>query len=120
MSLCGAKLAGGSPDRGRADNDFYATNPLAVEKLLLNYDFNGRNFLEPCVGQGHIANAIKKFYINKPHITAIDIVDRGYPNTIVTDFLNWNTDKKFECIITNPPLFVGNRICRKKYVFTNR
>ena len=32
--LSGTKLAGGSPDRGRVKNDFYATNPKAVEMLL--------------------------------------------------------------------------------------
>ena len=50
MSLSGSKLAGGNPKNKRVDNDFYATNPQAVEMLLKNYDFNGVSILEHCVG----------------------------------------------------------------------
>ena len=41
-------------------------------------------------------------------ITGIDLVDRGCPNTIVTDFLQWNTDKKYDAIISNPPYLYRN------------
>ena len=40
MALAGGKLAGGNPERGRVDNDFYATDPKAVEMLLYNEFFN--------------------------------------------------------------------------------
>ena len=30
----GGKLAGGNPENGRVDNDFYATDPAAVEQLF--------------------------------------------------------------------------------------
>ena len=113
MALQGAKLAGGNPANKRVENDFYATNPKAVEKLLLNYSFNGITILEPCVGQGHIANAVCNFYNNKPQITVLDIVDRGYPNTIVQDFLTWETDKKFEVIISNPPYSLAKEFVEK-------
>ena len=113
MSLSGGKLAGGNPKNNRVENDFYATNPKAVEMLLVNYGFNGTTILEPCVGQGHIANAINNFYKNKKEITGLDIVDRGYPNTIVQDFLKWETDKKFEGIITNPPYSLAKEFVEK-------
>lgn len=74
--LSGGKLAGGNPKNHRVDNDFYATNPKAVEMLLTNYTFDAGTILEPCVGAGHIASAINNFYTNKREITALDIVDR--------------------------------------------
>ena len=103
MSLSGNKLAGGNPAAQRVENDFYATNPNAVNMILNKYNFYAQNILEPCVGQGHIAYAIDEFYNHSKNITAIDIVDRGYPNTIVTDFLNYQTEKRYDGIITNPP-----------------
>ena len=114
MALQGAKLAGGNPANKRVENDFYATNPKAVEKLLSNYSFNGCTMLEPCVGQGHISNAVYDFYNNKPQITALDVVDRGYPNVIVQDFLTWETDKKFEMIISNPPYSLAKEFVEKE------
>ena len=85
--LAGGKLAGGNPEHGRVENDYYATNPKAVKMLLTNYTFDAATILEPCVGGGHIANAIKNFYTNEREITGLDLVDRGYPNTIIQDFL---------------------------------
>ena len=31
QTLSGGKLAGGNPENGRVENDYYATNPKAVE-----------------------------------------------------------------------------------------
>ena len=90
MSLQGAKLAGGNPENERVENDYYATNPEAVKMLLKSYHgFDKmKTILEPCVGEGHITNAINDFYKNKKDITNLDLIDRGYPNTIVADFPN--------------------------------
>ena len=111
--LAGGKLAGGNPENGRVENDYYATNPKAVEMLLTNYTFNAATILEPCVGGGHIANAINNFFANQRVITGLDLVDRGYPNTIVQNFLTWETDKKFEGIITNPPFSLAQEFIEK-------
>lgn len=62
MALSGGKLAGGNPKNERVENDFYATNPKAVEMLLKQYDIFGNKILEPCVGQGHIVKAVDNFY----------------------------------------------------------
>ena len=48
--MAGGKLAGGNPENGRVENDYYATNPKAVEMLLTNYTFDAATILEPCVG----------------------------------------------------------------------
>ena len=113
MSLSGGKLAGGNPKNGRIENDYYATDPKAVTMLLDQYSMDADTFLEPCVGNGNIANSIKKYYKNRCYITAIDIVDRGYPNTIVQDYLNWDTDQRFESIITNPPFALAQQFVEK-------
>ena len=111
--LAGGKLAGGNPENGRVENDYYATNPKAVEMLLTNYTFDAATILEPCVGGGHIANAINNFFANQRVITGLDLVDRGYPNTIVQNFLTWETDRKFEGIITNPPFSLAQEFIEK-------
>ena len=113
QTLSGGKLAGGNPENGRVENDYYATNPKAVEMLLSNYTFDASTILEPCVGEGHIANAINNFFPNKRKITGIDLVDRGYPNTIVADFLTYETDKKWEGIISNPPYSLAMEFIEK-------
>jgi hypothetical protein len=110
--LSGGKLAGGNPKEERVELDFYATNPVALTMLLDDYEFNGTQFLEPCVGMGHLANVIKNKY-KGTRIDCLDIVDRGYEDTIVTDFLTWETDKKYDGIITNPPYSLGMEFVNK-------
>lgn len=113
MSLAGSKLAGGNHENGRVENDFYATNPEAVKMLLKVYPFKARSILEPCVGQGHIACAINDFFTDKKEITGIDLVDRGYSNTIVGDFLTFQTTKRYEGIISNPPYSLAMEFVEK-------
>ena len=137
LSLSGGQLAGGNTTTKRADEDYYATDPQAVLKIIKELTIETgiictKSFeaiLEPCVGEGHIVDGLQLFanYLWEQEfnqsksnripmrgsntITALDIVDRGYPNTIVTDFLKWQTDKKFGLIITNPPYY-----CAKDFI----
>lgn len=87
-------------ERDRAELDYYATDPRAVELLLEKEQF-AQLILEPAVGGGHIAEVLKEHgYI----VVGADIIDRGYSDTIENDFLKsdlwpvWSGD-----IITNPP-----------------
>lgn len=112
MTLSGNKLAGGNPKNQRVKHDYYATNPKALYMLMNVYKFNQGSFLEPCVGAGHLAHVIKEQYPNS-QITTIDIVDRGYPNTIVTDFLTYKLNTKFDNIITNPPYSLADKFVEK-------
>ena len=116
--LSGGQLAGGNPTNERVEYDFYATNPKAVEMLLEKYQFNENgNWLECCVGQGHISKVIEnKFNCN---VDGIDIVDRGYPNTIVSDYLTWETDTKYDNIISNPPYSLGKEFVEKSIELLN-
>ena len=109
--LAGGKLAGGNPKNDRVEHDFYATNPKAVEMLLEKYSFNNGKWLEPCVGQGHIANVIKTKLNSE--VLGIDIINRGYKNTIVEDFLEFQTDEKFDNIISNPPYSLAMEFVEK-------
>ena len=112
ISLQGGKLAGGNPKDKRVDNDFYATDPKAVEMLIEKYSFNNGVFLEPCVGNGNISKVIELKYPNS-NIEGIDIVDRGYPNTVISNFLTYKTDKKYDNIITNPPYSLAKEFVEK-------
>lgn len=119
MALQGGKLAGGNPKNERVDYDFYATDPIAVQKLLEQYQIKGTDVLEPCIGNGNIANTVNKFYGNQKSITGVDIVDRGYPNTILSDYLTWEPEKKFDCIITNPPYSLAKEFVEKSMKLLN-
>lgn len=85
----------------RVDNDYYATPPKAVEELLKREPFN--HYVWECaVGGGHIADVLKQ---NGFNVKCSDIVDRGYADTEVADFLHTERDKNdfARDIITNPP-----------------
>lgn len=110
--LSGGKLAGGNPKNERVENDFYATDPQAVALLMEKYQFNEGSFLEPCVGNGNISSVIRDKFPNSK-IVGIDIVDRGYPNLIVNDFITYETNQKFDNIITNPPYSLAKEFVEK-------
>lgn len=84
--------------------------PFAVEKLLEKEQFN-HYILKPCVGAGHIADVLKA---HGHDVTAIDLIDRGYPNTYVKDFLT-TTKTDFPMspdIITNPPYSIATEFVK--------
>lgn len=115
MSLSGGQLSGGNTATKRAENDFYATDPKAVVDLLKCFDRDGivpdvSKCLEPCVGTGNIPFNIMDIKLDW---TYLDIVDRGYPNTIVQDYLVWSTRDKYTFIITNPPYSLASEFIEK-------
>lgn len=116
-TLSGGQLAGGNSEYGRVDNDFYATDPKAVEMLLdtINYTPQGREFLEPCVGEGHIADTVNRYYNDYFHMTGLDIVDRGWNNGrfIKENFLTWKYKILYDLIITNPPYSLAREFVEK-------
>ena len=82
----------------REENDFYATDPNAIDDLL-KYETFDKNIWECAVGQGHLAQRLKQHGYT---VKCTDLIDRGYPSTEILDFLkekhNFDGD-----IITNPP-----------------
>ena len=81
----------------RAANDFYATDPIAIEGLMKIEKLDQRIW-EPACGMGHLAEPLKR---EGYQVRATDLIDRGYGEGGV-DFLSehqrWDGD-----IITNPP-----------------
>ena len=87
----------------RANFDYYATDPKALEALLKRESFS-KYVWECACGEGHLSNVLSEHNHN---VRSSDIVDRGYPGTEIIDFLKITkkdiyTDYSRD-IITNPP-----------------
>ena len=82
----------------REQNDYYATDSKAAE-LLLEVEKFTPTMWENAVGGGDLAKVFESHGYN---VKASDIVDRGYPNTEIIDFLTYDKEITTD-IITNPP-----------------
>lgn len=98
--LNGSSLAGGTPVRGRVENDYYATPPESTQALLNVLELNG-SILEPACGEGHISQVLKNNYPNS-EIVSTDLIDRGYGEGGI-NFLEHTYGRTFTNVITNPP-----------------
>lgn len=87
----------------RAEHDFYATEPVAIEKLIKLETLNKRIW-EPACGQGHLSKPLVREGFD---VRSTDLIYRGYGEGGV-DFLQqqekWDGD-----IITNPPYNLSER-----------
>lgn len=93
-----ATLAASSHGREeRQQDDYYATEPKAIDLLLNEENFN-KNIWECACGEGHLSKRIEEHgYI----VTSTDLISRGYGVGGV-DFFEQN-DIFYGDIITNPP-----------------
>lgn len=83
----------------REANDYYATEPKAVELLLKEETFNHKIW-EPACGEGHMSEVLKAHGYD---VTSTDLIDRGYGRGGI-DFLRTPPNFTWEGdIITNPP-----------------
>ena len=82
----------------REEHDYYATDPTAIDDLLSVETFS-KNIWECAVGEGHLAKRLEEHGYT---VECTDIVDRGYPDTEIVDFLKEKYDFDGD-IITNPP-----------------
>ena len=102
-------------NKEREELDYYATPTAEVRNILdaLGYDFSGMTILEPCVGGGHMANAIKDYILDNEHgritLVGTDYKDRGFRDddwklSYGYDFLadEYPVDEA-DVIIMNPP-----------------
>lgn len=87
----------------REENDYYATDPLAIDKLLqVEKPFS--HIWECAAGGGHLAKRLKeKGYT----VTTSDIVERDYKLDFIQDFLKMSvcglgSNEEYD-ILTNPP-----------------
>lgn len=81
----------------REDNDFYATDPIAVLELLRVFTPH-RTIWEPACGLGHISETLLSLGYS---VISTDLIDRGY-GTGGVDFLS-QTETFHGDIVTNPP-----------------
>lgn len=90
-------------EKEREVNDYYATEPKALE-LLLEQESFCKYVWECACGEGHLSEVLKKHGYK---VKSSDVIDRGYENTEVIDFLSVkekDIDNDFSRdIITNPP-----------------
>lgn len=98
------KMLGASnhTERERQKDDYYATDPIAIDKLASVFDIP-KNIFEPACGEGHLSERLKELGHN---VYSTDLVDRGYGEAVSVDFLE--LDKLPEeiegySILTNPP-----------------
>lgn len=86
-------------DKERQNEDYYATDPIAIDVLLndggVTFD---KSIWEPACGQGHLSERLKEHGYN---VWSTDIVDRGYGEGAL-DFFSYN-DVWDGDILTNPP-----------------
>lgn len=98
----------------REKNDYYATDPIAIE-MLLKVETLNKNIWECAVGGGHLAQVLKD---NNYNLKISDIIDRGYPNTEIIDFLNTNITFNGD-IVTNPPYKYAKEFVEKSHELIN-
>lgn len=99
-------LLGSSNHYGeRQEEDFYSTPEIAVKKLINKLEELqipiADNIIEPSVGKGNILIPFLEKYGKK--YLAYDIVDRGFPNTIVQDWMSVKELPPSSIIVANFP-----------------
>ena len=102
----GSKIAGGNPERGRVDNDYYATHPDSTKAFLEVWDIQ-YPALEPACGEGHISKLLDPYKTK-----SFDLIDRGYGNAGF-DFLTTEYNAEYNTVITNPPFKLFKKFVEK-------
>lgn len=104
----------------RADLDFYIEPQWTVELLLDREPFDGLTW-DPACGSGTIPAAFEARGLD---VRASDLVDRGWPETVLHDFLGngWVDPDQLpvvvDNIVTNPPY--GRGVTARRFVETAR
>ena len=93
-------------EKERETNDFYATDPIAIDKLIKKFSIP-HNVWECACGNGTLVKRLKDL---GHFVFASDIIDRGCSDKLI-DFLTINKvpeelGNDF-CILTNPPYSAG-------------
>lgn len=95
-----------------AENDYYATDPKALE-LLLEQETFSQKIWEPACGEGHLSKILEN---NGYQVISSDLIDRGFGVGGI-DFLScsrvWDGD-----IITNPPYKYAKEFVEKALELT--
>ena len=73
-SVCGCLGARNECKEDREENDYYATQPIAIEWLMKIENLN-HNIWECACGEGHLA---KPLIANGYEVKCTDLIDRGF------------------------------------------
>lgn len=94
-------------DKERESNDFYATDPIAIDKLVKAIHLPHKIWECAC-STGCLSDRLKDFGHD---VISTDLVDRGYGGA--SDFLvTTELPNDCTCILTNPPSSSGYNIIR--------
>lgn len=96
-------------NKERQPDDYYATEPKAMEVLLENESFS-HTIWECACGGGHLSKVLEK---HGYEVISTDLVYRGYGNPKPIDFLKDTTENFDGDIITNPPYKYAIEFCKK-------
>lgn len=96
----------------RQAHDFYATPTWCTEAIAQQIHWHNGivDVLEPCIGDGAIANVLLEKYVD--HVEWAEI-SRG------RDFLTYEFGRKFDFIITNPPFSLAQEFVEKSLTLAN-
>ena len=108
----GSNIAGGNPERGRVENDYYAT-PKEVTLALLAVEDIVYPALEPACGEGHISECLCG------EVISMDLIDRGF-GTGNIDFLQFEFSENVNTVITNPPFNLFQEFVEKALRVANK
>lgn len=103
-------------DGEREINDFYATDPEALQMFLDKLKSDNitliKNIWECACGQGHLSEVLLK---NRFNVFSSDLINRNYDKATLIDFLDDNIKRPFDnmCILTNPPYKYAEEFVKK-------
>lgn len=97
-------------DSERQQEDYYATDPIAVRFLLELEKFKDMTVWECACGEGHLSKEMVEMGFE---VFSSDLIDRGFGNGIY-NFLGPDNNEVLEMnIITNPPYKYANDFIKK-------
>jgi hypothetical protein len=105
----------------REQHDYYATEPIALEKFLDAYVKRDgcilrQNIWEPACGEGHLSEVL----LDRGYrVQSTDLINRGYGDGVV-DFLKSTVDIGYTDILTNPPFKVAEEFVRHGLTLSSR
>ena len=117
-SIFACQGASNHSEEEREANDYYATDPYVLKKLLEVETFNN-NIWEPACGAGHLSMVLEE---HNYKVKNSDIVYRGYPGTEIIDFLSIHKEDLNGAqmdIITNPPYKYAKEFVEKALGISN-
>ena len=112
------KMIGASnhTDKEREINDYYATDPIAIDVLIKDGKAEIAHKVWECAcGEGHLSERLKQFGYD---VYSTDLIERGYGKSGV-DFLTYNGMWDGD-IITNPPYAFAYQFVEKAIDVINK